>query len=277
MKRLVTIFLVTTLGLTSCQNSTNETDSNSVTEVVTFGEDLVFNEQGGKYPINTELTVESIGESDYIDMNTKKIFIHGLGQTPDNWEQVIENLSNEDEYVCLNLAEIVNGDEVTYNNLYKAFSDVCDQTEGRISLCGLSLGSVLALNYTIDHPDKVGSLVLIAPQYKMPKKLLKLQNIVFRFMPNSMFQKMGFGKQDFIQLCKTMMDLDFSESLSTVTCPTLIIYGENDLANKKTSVELAGILNNASLEVIKESGHEVNVETPEALAEVLNIFFNDLY
>ena len=43
-------------------------------------------------------------------------------------------------------------------------------------------GAVLALNYAIDFPQKAGSLVLIAPQYDMPKFLLKVQNVLFKFM-----------------------------------------------------------------------------------------------
>ncbi len=31
-------------------------------------------------------------------------------------------------------------------------------------------------------------------QYKMPKKLLKVQNMLFHLMPNSAFSKMGFKK-----------------------------------------------------------------------------------
>ena len=57
--------------------------------------------------------------------------------------------------------------------------------------------AVLALNYAIDHPDKVKALVLIAAQYKMPRKLLKVQNMLFHLMPNSAFKKMGFKKADF--------------------------------------------------------------------------------
>lgn len=53
-----------------------------------------------------------------------------------------------------------------------------DNISGQLNLCGLSLGVVLALNYIIDNPKKVNSLVLIAGQSEMPKALLKLQNIV---------------------------------------------------------------------------------------------------
>lgn len=63
----------------------------------------------------------------------------------------------------------VEGKAATYGELYTAFSEECDKENDEIVLCGLSLGAVLALNYAIDHPDKVKALVLIAAQYKMPK------------------------------------------------------------------------------------------------------------
>lgn len=67
------------------------------------------------------------------------------------------------------------------------------------------------MHYGIEHLQKVKSLALIAAQYKMPKNLLAFQNVIFRFMPNSMFQQMGLGKTPFIQLSKSMMELDYSE------------------------------------------------------------------
>ncbi len=87
------------------------------------------------------------------------------------------------------------------------------------SYAGSLLGAVLALNYAIDHPNKVKALVLIAAQYKMPEKLLKFQNMLFRFMPNAMFKQFGFKKADVISLCGTMTELDFRDSLCKVSCP----------------------------------------------------------
>lgn len=203
----------------------------------------------------------------------KQIYIHGLGQTSDSWNKVIEQLENVEHSICPDLAELVQGQEITYQNLYAAFSTMCDAIEGDISLCGLSLGGVLALNYAIEHSEKVKSLVLIAIQYKMPKKLLQFQNVIFRFMPKSVFQQTGFGKADFLKLCSTMMELDFSDLIYKVTCPTLVLYGEKDRANKNASIELANILTNAELQVIHGAGHEINIEAPEQLTEALRNFF----
>lgn len=203
----------------------------------------------------------------------KQIYIHGLGQTSDSWNKVIEQLENVEHNICPDLAELVQGQEITYQNLYDAFSAMCDAVEGDISLCGLSLGGILALNYAIEHSEKVKSLVLIAIQYKMPKKLLQFQNVIFRFMPKSVFQQTGFGKADFLKLCNTMMELDFSDLIYKVTCPTLVLYGEKDRANKNASIELANILTNAELQVIHGAGHEINIEAPEQLTEALRNFF----
>ncbi|MGO4928740.1 alpha/beta fold hydrolase [Fundicoccus sp. Sow4_F4] len=48
---------------------------------------------------------------------------------------------------------------------------------------GISLGGTLALNYAVDFPEAVDSLTLINTQFKMPKVLLSLQNIFFKFIP----------------------------------------------------------------------------------------------
>lgn len=202
----------------------------------------------------------------------KQIYLHGLGQTPDSWKKTIAQLKTAECSVCPDLAKMLQGKEVTYTNLYNAFAADCDKLNEPLNLCGLSLGGVLALNYAVQHPEKVSSLVLIATPYKMPKKLLQFQNILFRFMPKSMFGQMGFGKAEFIQLCRSMMELDFSSSLKKFPVPTLVIYGEKDRANKKASIELANMLEHARLRVISKAGHEVNREAPEKLAEVLRCF-----
>lgn len=137
------------------------------------------------------------------------------------------------------------------------------------------MGGVLALQYGIEHPQKIKSLALIAVQYKMPKNLLAFQNVIFRFMPNSMFQQMGLGKAQFIQLSKSMMELDYSEELNKILCPVLVIYGEKDSANRKASKELAERLSHGKLCMIEKAGHEVNVDAPKRLARVLDGFIVD--
>lgn len=111
---------------------------------------------------------------------------------------------------------------------------------------------------------------------KCQKKLLKVQNMLFHLMPNSAFNKMGFKKADVINLCGTMAELDFSDSLHKVSCPVLIVCGEKDNANKKTAKELCHYLNNSNFHELMKTGHEANIEAPEELAIVLQRFYDSI-
>ena len=206
----------------------------------------------------------------------KYLYLHGLGQKPDSWNRAIKETKVSGSSISLSLAVMLEGKDITYKELYSAFSEVCDKEDEEIVLCGLSLGAVLALNYAIDHPDKIKALVLIAAQYKMPEKLLKFQNVLFRLMPNSMFKQTGFTKADVISLCGTMAELDFTESLHNVSCPVLIVCGEKDNANKKASKELACYLSKSSFYELLKTGHEVNIEAPEEMAMVLQKFYDNI-
>lgn len=204
----------------------------------------------------------------------QRVYLHGLGQTPEDWEAVLMDADDAQRGVCPNLAALLQGKDPTYSNLYAAVSALCDGMDGAINLCGLSLGGVLALHYAIEHPQKVSALVLIAPQYKMPKTLLRAQNLLFHFMPGAMFRQTGFEKKAFLRLCGTMMDLDFSDSLSEITCPTLVLCGEKDSANRKTAEKLAGMLKHGTLQIIPGAGHEVNRDAPDALRAALRGFYH---
>ena len=206
----------------------------------------------------------------------KYLYLHGLGQKPDSWNRTIKETKVSGSSIRLSLAEMSEGKDVTYKELYSAFSEVCDKEDEEIVLCGLSLGAVLALNYAIDHPDKTKALVLIAAQYKMPEKLLKFQKVLFRLMPNSMFKQIGFKKADVISLCGTMAKLDFTDSLHNVSCPVLIVCGEKDHANKKASKELTRYLSKSFFYELLKTGHEVNIEAPEEIAIVLQKFYDNI-
>ena len=130
------------------------------------------------------------------------------------------------------------------------------------------------MNYAIDFPQRVKSLILIAPQYNMPKFLLKVQNVLFKFMPKSQFEDIGLTKKDFITLTNSMADMDFSSGLENVSCPVLVLLGEKDNVNKKAAIKIAEKLPRATFSMIKNSGHEVNIDNPNGLAkamEALNV------
>ena len=203
----------------------------------------------------------------------KHILIHGLGQTPASCEKTIAAMTSVEDCLCPDLMQFLHDKEAIYANLYQAFSRYCAEFKEAVNLCGLSLGGILALQYTIENPEKVNSLVLVGTQYVMPKRLLKFQNMVFRVMPDKAFQETGFGKQEFISLSKSMMDLDFSEALQKIECPVLLVCGKKDSANKRAAVEMRQQIPCAKLKLIESSGHEVNVDAPEELGKLIDRFW----
>lgn len=201
------------------------------------------------------------------------ILLHGLGQTSSSWDETIQTLNEDWNIFCPGLSDWILGKQPCYDTLYKIFENYCEQFDDTLCLVGLSLGGILAMQYSIEHPEKVKSLVLIGTQYKMPKRLLKLQNVLFHLMPDSEFSKMGFQKSDFISLCKSMIDLDFSHHLKDIRCKVLVVCGEKDRANRSASLQLAELIPDAEFITILGAGHEVNIDCPFQLGEKLNNFF----
>ena len=196
----------------------------------------------------------------------KTIFLHGLGQTAQDWEEVIRQTALS-EVDCPELFSLSEG-EITYfgirNGLEKRYADITEP----FCICGLSLGALLALDYAIRHNEQVAALVLIGVQYKVPSLLIDFQNLIFRCMPNKTIDDMGMSKNDVIRLAHSMRSLDFRSGLKDIKCPVTILCGEKDRANLKASRQLAELLSQSKLRIVPGAAHELNKCAPEAIADV---------
>lgn len=206
----------------------------------------------------------------------KYIMLHGLGQTSSSWKNTVKAMNkNESDILCPDLSNWINSEKASYSQLYQELEKYCEQFSEPLNLCGLSLGGILAMQYSIEHSQRVNSLVLIGVQYTMPKRLLQFQNIIFEIMPSSLFKKMGFRKRDLINLSKSMINLNFQHDLNKIRCPVLIICGDKDKANKPASLQLKRLIPHAEISIILQAGHEVNIDTPAELSKELNRYFNN--
>lgn len=206
-------------------------------------------------------------------MNAKKriLFLHGLGQGPDSWRAVAERLTGVDA-VIPDLGAMLAG-RADYLALRGALFAVCDAEKAPLHLCGLSLGGVLALAYAAHRPERVASLVLIGTPYTMPKRLLKLQDLLFAITPRTAFESLGLTKRQMRGLSLSMATLEIPALLPRVRCRTLVLCGEKDRANRKAARQLQESLSNAAMQTIDGAGHEANREAPEALSAALAAFY----
>ena len=199
-------------------------------------------------------------------MNAKKriLFLHGLGQGPDSWRAA--------DAVIPDLGAMLAG-RADYLALRGALFAVCDAEKAPLHLCGLSLGGVLALAYAAHRPERVASLVLIGTPYTMPKRLLKLQDLLFAITPRTAFESLGLTKRQMRGLSLSMATLEIPALLPRVRCRTLVLCGEKDRANRKAARQLQEGLSNAAMQTIDGAGHEANREAPEALSAALAAFY----
>ncbi len=202
------------------------------------------------------------------------ILVHGLGQTEKSWDKIIEELDKSNiKAENPNLFELAKNYEINYENIYRTFCDYCNSFKEKINLCGLSLGGILSIDYAIEYPEKVNSMILIGTTYKIPKKMLKLQNFIFKFMPKSTFENMGIKKNDFINLTNSMADLDIKSKVDNIKCKALILCGEKDNVNMESAKQLNMNIKASKLEIIKNAGHEVNTENPKELASIISKYW----
>ena len=85
---------------------------------------------------------------------------------------------------------------------------------------------------------------------------------------------MAFDKKDTFALGNTMKNLDFSNRVKNIKCPTLILCGKKDSANIKSAHYLSQNIKSAELKIIEDTGHVVNEENPEILANILTEYFS---
>lgn len=204
----------------------------------------------------------------------KNILIHGLGQNNRDWDTIKTVLEARGiSSIAPDLFDLARGRKLDYPTVYQAFSELCESYKDKLNLCGLSLGGLLALNYAIQYPRKINSLVLIGTPFEIPKGLLKFQNIVFRFMPKAAFQNMGVSKKDFIRLSNSMTNLNFMELVATLGCPALILCGAKDKTNMESAKRFHEAMKNSKLVIVDDSGHEVNKDNPNELVSILQDFW----
>ena len=199
----------------------------------------------------------------------KTVLLHGLGQTAQDWKEVVRQLSAS-HVECPELFSST-GNEISYSRILADLERQYSNVTEPLRICGLSLGALLALDLAIRHGDKVASLVLIGAQYKVPTFLIDFQNLLFRCMPGKSFDGMGLSKSDVIRLSRSMRSLDLTSQLDRVTCPVTVLCGEKDSANLKASKKLSELLPRATLQIVPGAGHEINKDAPKTVADVLNM------
>lgn len=134
-------------------------------------------------------------------------------------------------------------------------------------LCGVSWGSLVALRYAIERPERVSRLILTAGFAWLPPHLRASQHVMsvlVRVVPSAPHE-----------LARPMREgacFDVREPVRHLETPTLVLCGDRDRVNLSLSRNLANLLPNARFETVADAGHVANVDSPLEFNALLNAF-----
>lgn len=123
-------------------------------------------------PIQTQQVLDSIPMA-YADVGSGSeaiIFIHGLGGTHRHWQANLNALNDNFRTIAIDLPGYgasklreVPGDSLLhfFSSALAAFMDSLSIRDAHI--CGHSMGGQLAMLFSLQHPERVKNLVLVAP------------------------------------------------------------------------------------------------------------------
>lgn len=193
----------------------------------------------------------------------KVVFLHGLGETRDVWNPVIEQLPQTE---CIALDVLTAKPPLDSWTLEDVCTQIADSLTEPVHLVGLSLGAVIALNIALTHPDRVSSLFVSAPQAKPPRLLMSLQKTLIRVLPTKWVCPPQLSKPQLVDVLDSLKGLDLISQLPALSMPVTVVCGSKDKANLPAARKIAGLIPTAHLEVIQGAGHQWHAAHPQLFA-----------
>lgn len=230
------------------------------------------------------------------------VFLHGAAFTRRMWLPQMEALADEFRVIALDLPG--HGAEAGRPfRLGTAVRDVValidDHAPGGALLVGLSLGGYVAMAVAAQAPQRTTGLVLsgcsvvyrglLGGLARINALLLKLyserwltrmneRTLRHLLTPSLAEQQIaaGFFWRAAGQGFGALAGRDFRPALHTYPDPALILNGANDRLNRMGEASLAAAAQNATVRVIADAGHGVNLEQPEAFTAAVRAFARSL-
>jgi pimeloyl-ACP methyl ester carboxylesterase len=155
------------------------------------------------------------------------------------------------------------------------------------------MGGATVLTLAVTHPDDIGGLILVGTGAKLgvapeileglrAEPLRTIENIITPWSFNTIDIGLAREARDALSVSNIPVFLndylacagfDFRKDLQKVSTRTLIVCGDNDrMTPPRFSHYLAANIPGSELRFIKDSGHMLPLEKPEALASVVQAF-----
>jgi pimeloyl-ACP methyl ester carboxylesterase len=243
--------------------------------------------------------LEGIGET--------LVFIHGLSDNLLYWEFLASNLKDDYQVLRVDLRghgeSELGDDEISIDTYVDDIYNILDELGiGQINLIGFSLGSAIALDFTVKYPQIVSSLVLMSSFYKVDEHLKNIFNQFENALESSfedfydlilpmvlcpdvirdnkqelealkVITSQSANVQAYINAIGAGLNFDIEDNLSDINVSTLILAGKyDDITLLESQKELQSKIKNSELIVFDDVKH--NLLIGENNEKILNILKN---
>lgn len=237
------------------------------------------------------------------------LLIHGIDSDRRVWDKQFFELAVAYKTIRLDLRGFGKSSmsKGSFSNNEDILSVLNELGIDRVHLVGYSFGGTIAPHFAIEHPERVKSIVLISPGligYKWSKEIMdyfeEFQTCLGEGKHskalNLLYWKTVYGphreQKGMEEICDKLGEM-FSHALTIprlgslkpfpfelkqlthIKAPTLIMIGEKDFVDYH---DIARIYKqevpNSEIEMIKGSGHLLNLESPEQVNEALMNFIS---
>lgn len=208
---------------------------------------------------------------------TLLVFLHGLGQTPQIWQDLVTTMPPGMKAHAPWLRGMRPGREVEFDIAASADEILRLPVQfgsETLALCGQGLGAAVAVEAALAAPDLVTHLVLTSPVVQMPKWALAAQKAALRMMPTKRLAAAGMSKKQALAIADVLGKVDFRGRLNEVRARTLVVVGADDRQGRPIADYVVAEVPDAELAVVPGAGADVPRMAPREFADRLYAWVN---
>ena len=199
----------------------------------------------------------------------KLIFLHGLGQSADSWQEVQELLVDYPSEAL----ELFPSGVATYQEAKERIYQYLSKETEPFVLVGLSLGAALALELSSYDLPNLQALVLSGCPLKLAGNIpFYIQLLIFKLLPKRTFEKQGADKALMVGVSEELKTLDLTDISRTCPYPTLLICGSQDKPNLSSMKAIQELMPNSQFQIIPDGPHVLNRAKPKEFAVITRSF-----
>lgn len=188
------------------------------------------------------------------------VFLHGLGQTPQYWQDQVTALPAGTKAVAPWLEGLRPGRPGDFD-LDRAADAVLGQLNrfgvDAVALAGAGLGASVAVAAAGRSPAAVSHLVLTDVPPKAPKLAGLVQRLAVAAMPKGRLADAGLDRARMLKLVRAASGIDLGRWLPAITARTLLVAGADDAAGVRAASDLAAGVAGARLETLTGQGADL--------------------